>query len=150
MGLVPGGFLPPIPLSMFYLWKKSLFFLRCTSTINGNYNMVALQLWLQPMTHDWILFFTRAWEDISVPRLLSGQRWALFTVSPQCDWYNLHSSCPVATCEWHVGNWRGLLFRRWVLSGVTEDIWRLDDAVEEGPVAFVCVTVSGPLWRPPS
>lgn len=43
--------------------------------------------------------------------------------------------CPAATWEGHADNWKGLL----VLTGVTEDGWRVHDVEEVAPVAFVTI-----------
>lgn len=90
---------------------------------------------------------TSAWEGIApVWRSLSGQWWVLVIVSS--DIYILLGPGRVqqATWERHGCNWKGLLFRSPVLSGVTEDAWRADHAVVVAPVAFVAVNgASGAL-----
>lgn len=44
--------------------------------------------------------------------------------------------------EGHVSNWRGLLFWRLVLTGVTEDVWRADE-LWRWSLWPLCLTVSG-------
>lgn len=90
---------------------------------------------------------TSAWEGIApVWRSLSGQWWVLVIVSSDIYIFLGPGRVQQATWERHGCNWKGLLFRSPVLSGVTEDAWRADHAVVVAPVAFVAVNgASGAL-----